>query len=233
MVDGSDQEQSALLPVFLKLAGRRVVVVGGGPVAAAKIRGLRDTGAEVLVVAPERAPGHSQGGESGSGLGSSPSEPLSPATWMAPGWPSQPRRRRSIARSPRPRRRGDLRDRRRRSGRCLRVRWWYPATRRCHHCVFDRRTGARAGGAAARGARGRDPRRGRARRRGWNSARGLRAGWREGAVPMAQRRPLLLAAINAPLCQGARAVTEPAVGRGRSRRAGHAGGRGPRRIPIS
>jgi hypothetical protein len=27
-------------------------------------------------------------------------------------------------------------------------------------------------------------------------ARGLRAGWRDGAVPMAERRPLLLDAIN-------------------------------------
>jgi len=43
----------SLYPVFLKLAGRRVVVVGGGPVAASKLAGLVDTGACVSVVAPE------------------------------------------------------------------------------------------------------------------------------------------------------------------------------------
>jgi uroporphyrin-III C-methyltransferase/precorrin-2 dehydrogenase/sirohydrochlorin ferrochelatase len=36
----------------LKVAGRRVVVVGGGPVAAAKIAGLGEAEAEILVVAP-------------------------------------------------------------------------------------------------------------------------------------------------------------------------------------
>jgi siroheme synthase-like protein len=42
----------SLFPVFLKLTGRRVVVVGGGPVATTKIAGLLGTGAEILVVAP-------------------------------------------------------------------------------------------------------------------------------------------------------------------------------------
>jgi sulfate adenylyltransferase len=46
----------ALFPVFLKLAGRRVVVVGGGPVAAAKIGSLQKAGAALLVVAPEVRP---------------------------------------------------------------------------------------------------------------------------------------------------------------------------------
>lgn len=44
---------SSLFPVFLKLRGRRVVVVGGGPVAASKLSGLVDAGADVTVVAPE------------------------------------------------------------------------------------------------------------------------------------------------------------------------------------
>ena len=42
-----------LYPAFLKLRGRRVVVVGAGPVAASKLRGLLDAGAAVTVVAPE------------------------------------------------------------------------------------------------------------------------------------------------------------------------------------
>jgi len=42
----------ALFPVFLKLAGRRVLVVGGGPVAASKIAALRQAGAAITVVAP-------------------------------------------------------------------------------------------------------------------------------------------------------------------------------------
>ena len=42
-----------LFPIFLKLAGRRVVVVGGGAVAASKLDVLVRAGADVTVVAPE------------------------------------------------------------------------------------------------------------------------------------------------------------------------------------
>ena len=44
---------SDLFPVFLKLGGRRVLLVGGGTVASAKLRPLLDAGADVAVVAPE------------------------------------------------------------------------------------------------------------------------------------------------------------------------------------
>lgn len=44
---------TTLFPAFLKLAGKRVLVVGGGPVAASKLEGLVAAGAHVRVVAPE------------------------------------------------------------------------------------------------------------------------------------------------------------------------------------
>lgn len=40
-------------PVLLDLTGRRVVVIGGGTVAARRVRGLLDAGAVVLVIAPD------------------------------------------------------------------------------------------------------------------------------------------------------------------------------------
>jgi siroheme synthase-like protein len=47
---------AGLYPLFLKLAGRKVLVVGGGPVAVAKVAALLEAGAEVAVVAPELRP---------------------------------------------------------------------------------------------------------------------------------------------------------------------------------
>jgi siroheme synthase-like protein len=46
----------AVFPIFLKLARRRVLVVGGGPVAASKLRALLDAEALVVVVSPEVVP---------------------------------------------------------------------------------------------------------------------------------------------------------------------------------
>ena len=43
----------ALFPTFLKLDGRRVLIVGGGPVAASKVAALQRSGAELRVVAPD------------------------------------------------------------------------------------------------------------------------------------------------------------------------------------
>ena len=47
---------ATLFPAFLKLTGRRVVVVGAGPVGASKIDSLLAAGADVTVVAPEVVP---------------------------------------------------------------------------------------------------------------------------------------------------------------------------------
>jgi precorrin-2 dehydrogenase / sirohydrochlorin ferrochelatase len=45
-----------LFPMFIKLAGRRCLVVGAGAVAESKIAGLLDAAAAVRVVAPEATP---------------------------------------------------------------------------------------------------------------------------------------------------------------------------------
>jgi uroporphyrin-III C-methyltransferase / precorrin-2 dehydrogenase / sirohydrochlorin ferrochelatase len=52
----------AMFPVFLDLRSRRVVVVGGGPVAASKLEALVAAGADVTVVAPEVRPEIEQSG---------------------------------------------------------------------------------------------------------------------------------------------------------------------------
>lgn len=53
MDDGDERRRAPVFPVFLRLAGRRVLMVGAGPVAAGKLTGLLDAGAQVTVVAPE------------------------------------------------------------------------------------------------------------------------------------------------------------------------------------
>ena len=52
----STPDSPRVFPAFLKLAGRPVLVVGGGPVAASKLPALLDAGALVTVVAPEVRP---------------------------------------------------------------------------------------------------------------------------------------------------------------------------------
>ena len=46
-----------MYPAFLRLSGRRVVLVGGGLVAEGKLESLLATGAQVTVVAPDIRPG--------------------------------------------------------------------------------------------------------------------------------------------------------------------------------
>jgi siroheme synthase-like protein len=46
----------SLFPAFLKLTNRRVLVVGGGSIAAQKISGLLEAGAQVHVVSPQLSP---------------------------------------------------------------------------------------------------------------------------------------------------------------------------------
>ena len=47
---------SALFPMFVKLEGRRCVVVGGGTIAESKVEGLLASGAKVIVVSPKLTP---------------------------------------------------------------------------------------------------------------------------------------------------------------------------------
>jgi uroporphyrin-III C-methyltransferase/precorrin-2 dehydrogenase/sirohydrochlorin ferrochelatase len=51
----TDHDATALLPLFVKLRHRRVLLVGGGTVATAKLRQLLAIDADVVVVAPEIA----------------------------------------------------------------------------------------------------------------------------------------------------------------------------------
>jgi len=46
----------SLFPLFLKLEGRKVVVIGGGVVAASKVKSLVPSGARITVVAPSIRP---------------------------------------------------------------------------------------------------------------------------------------------------------------------------------
>ena len=48
--------EAPVFPIFLKLGGRRVVVVGGGKMAASKLGGLLHSGASVAVVARGTTP---------------------------------------------------------------------------------------------------------------------------------------------------------------------------------
>src|SRR5262245_54688562 len=46
------REAMSLFPIFIKLEGRQVLVVGAGKVAEAKLAGLVEAGAVITVVAP-------------------------------------------------------------------------------------------------------------------------------------------------------------------------------------
>src|ERR1700675_2327671 len=54
--DGSRRISMSLLPIFVKLRDRLVVVVGGGAVAEGKIESLFASEARVRIVAPEVTP---------------------------------------------------------------------------------------------------------------------------------------------------------------------------------
>ena len=49
-------QMAALFPMFLKLEGRKCVVVGAGRIATQKLKSLLDCAADVQVIAPEASP---------------------------------------------------------------------------------------------------------------------------------------------------------------------------------
>jgi len=55
----------ALYPIFVETKGRRVIVIGGGHVAAEKVRGLLNGEADITVVAPQLLPELSEHAEAG------------------------------------------------------------------------------------------------------------------------------------------------------------------------
>ena len=73
-----------IYPTALRLLGRPVLVVGGGPVAARRAKGLLDAGASVTVVAPEASPALLELAEAGL------------LTWHGPALPVRRRRRRLV-----------------------------------------------------------------------------------------------------------------------------------------
>jgi uroporphyrin-III C-methyltransferase/precorrin-2 dehydrogenase/sirohydrochlorin ferrochelatase len=70
-----------MYPTFLRLSGRKVVLVGGGRVAAGKLHGLIAEGAQVTVVAPDIRPELEQPVWGSSGGGSRMLTSTEPGMW--------------------------------------------------------------------------------------------------------------------------------------------------------
>ena len=71
-----------LFPIFLKLSGRSVLVVGAGPVAASKLAALVEAGARIHVVAPRINPDIERMGVRLSRRKFRPSDLDSPRGWL-------------------------------------------------------------------------------------------------------------------------------------------------------
>lgn len=183
---------SMLTPLFLKLAGRPVLVVGGGPVATGKARALGEAGAAVTVVSPALTPELTAlAAEKGwpvrlRGFAASDLDGM----WLAiAGAPPEINRQVAAAAEER---------------RIFMVAVDDPGASSAYGGGVVRRGGV----TVALSTDGEAPALAGLLREGleallpdelggWlDEARRLRAGWRSGEVPMAERRPLLLAALN-------------------------------------
>lgn len=183
---------SMLTPLFLKLSGRAVLVVGGGPVATAKARALADADAAVTIVSPAVT-------SELAALAAAKSWPIRlrdfvssdlDGMWLAiAGAPPDVNRQVAAAAEAR---------------QIFMVAVDDPASCSAYGGGVVRRGGV----TVALSTDGEAPALAGLLREGleamlpddlggWlDEARRLRAGWRNGEVPMSQRRPLLLAALN-------------------------------------
>jgi uroporphyrin-III C-methyltransferase/precorrin-2 dehydrogenase/sirohydrochlorin ferrochelatase len=183
-----------LVPLFVKLAGRPVLVVGAGPMGAARARQLVEAGARVTVVAPEVRP------EAAAAAAVVLRRPFLPedldGMWFAVA-AAPPEVNRAVAEAAEARRvlLNAVDDPARASA-------YFPAVIR------------RGGATVALSTDGRAPALAGLLREGLSAllpedlaawlatAEGLRAGWKAARVPLADRRPLLLQRLNALYASG-------------------------------
>jgi uroporphyrin-III C-methyltransferase/precorrin-2 dehydrogenase/sirohydrochlorin ferrochelatase len=190
------RDGALLLPVFLKLAGRKVLVVGAGPVAAAKIAGLRGTGARIVVVAPQLSPALRAEVEQGASGITVAERGFSPAdldgAWLVIA-AAPPEINRAVAAAAEA------------GGRCLFV---IAVDDPDAASAYGGGTLRRGGVTVAISTDGQAPALAGLLREGLEAvipseldtwvaeARALRPGWRADGVPLSRRRPLLLEALN-------------------------------------
>ncbi len=62
---GSNQPMPDYYPVYLNLAGKRCVIIGGGTIAQGKTGGLLEAGCRITVVSPDATPGIQQAAQRG------------------------------------------------------------------------------------------------------------------------------------------------------------------------
>jgi uroporphyrin-III C-methyltransferase/precorrin-2 dehydrogenase/sirohydrochlorin ferrochelatase len=192
-----------LVPLFVKLAGRDVVVVGGGPMAVVRVRQLVEAGARVTVVAP------SVRDEAARGVAAVIRRDFRPAdldgAWFAVA-AATPEVNREVARAAEERR-------------VLVNAVDDPETATAYTCGVVRRgeavvaisTGGRAPALAGLLREAIDAVLPRELGRWVATAEARRADWKRDRVPLATRRPLLLRELNALYDSAAASPADPPV----------------------
>jgi uroporphyrin-III C-methyltransferase/precorrin-2 dehydrogenase/sirohydrochlorin ferrochelatase len=177
-----------LYPVFLKLAGRRVLLVGGGTVAAAKLDGLLAAGALVTVVAPDITPALERPGVTLERRRFQPAD-LDDAWWVVAA--ATPDANREVQAAAEPRRVfvNAVDDPAHASA-------YLGGVVRRDDVTIAISTGGRAPALAGLLREGLDAWLPQDMNRWMETADRARALWKEAAVPMEQRRPMLLDALN-------------------------------------
>jgi uroporphyrin-III C-methyltransferase/precorrin-2 dehydrogenase/sirohydrochlorin ferrochelatase len=186
-----------LLPAFLKLAGRRVLVVGGGAVAASKLPALLGAGAAVTVVAPDVVPEIAGAGVAVHRRAFVESD-LDGVWYVVSAAPPDINRAVGTAAQARRLFVNAVDDPRQATA-------YAAATVRRGYVTLAVSTGGHAPGLAALIGRGLDRLLPDDLDRWLATADEARAAWRANGTPMAERRPLLLQAIN-EICEPATAA---------------------------